>query len=160
VLGSVEEARRGDPRDIAWILQVGRHRTDAPDALAQVPRMEPALRRRWHLAFCGKVEEARRMTASLRERDLSWVRPRWNVEGLVLASEGRLSDAADTYRRLRDDCRRMGSSGVSALQYLLAEALLAAGRPSEAAAVEPLSLEEFGRMAFGERRFLAIHAAN
>jgi len=135
LLGSVDEARRGNPRWLASIHEIGRSRLEAPEAVAQARRIKLGVMRRAFLDSYGRVEEAEGVLLEPGER----IEIEETVHrAFVDAHRGRKSEAVEGFRAYRTAMERdypvLAAFGAN---YLLAEALLAAGRPAEAVEVWP-----------------------
>ncbi len=127
------------PGMLAAILNIGFPRHEAPKAIEHARRItHPQYRRNW-LAFLGAWEEAEAIDRSLESKGFRIVDDVYRYYGLV--RDGRLAEAVDLARRLGDEAHR-GNAATSlfGIALLEAEALLAAGRTAEAAAVWPAPL--------------------
>jgi hypothetical protein len=135
LLRSVDEARRGDIRWNAYIHEIGRNRLEAPEALAQARRIKLGVMRRAFLDWYGRVEEAEGVLLEPGERiEIEETYHRAFVE----AHRGRKAEAVEGFRAYRQAMDRdYPLQGALGANYLLAEALLASGRPAEAAGVWP-----------------------
>jgi tetratricopeptide (TPR) repeat protein len=141
LVATVEEVRRGGSGLHALVLELGRSRLDAPDALALARRVEPLEPRRYMLAFYGAVEEAERFSASLPPGSRDGIIDHF-YRSFVLAQQGRHGEAAEARRLMQEDAWRRGAVQMQfEIAYLLAEALLDAGRTAEAAASWPPSAQ-------------------
>jgi tetratricopeptide (TPR) repeat protein len=133
---SVEEARRGNPLELLFIFDIGRSRTDAPEALAVAYRLKSGWVRRANLAFYGDMEGAERASASLAGGE-GYALADTGYRPYLLAHQGRLAEAVEAFRANRDAEEKSGEyQNLYNNAYLIAEALLAAGRPAEALEVE------------------------
>ncbi len=133
---SVEEARRGNPHELLFVFDIGRSRTDAPEALAASYRLTNGWMRRANLAFYGDIEGAERASASLAGGE-SFALADIAYRPYLIAHEGRFAEAVEAFRANRDAEERRGEyQNLYNNAYLIAEALLAAGRPAEALEVQ------------------------
>jgi hypothetical protein len=135
---SVEEARRGHHFELSYLHEIGRPRLDAPEAFAQALRDKRRVFRAGNLAYFGKIDEAERVSATLEIGERSGLAEKF-YQTLVLVGRGRHAEALEGLQLFRDFAERnpVNSGDYFLPSYLLAETLLAAGRPEEADAIRP-----------------------
>jgi hypothetical protein len=127
------------PQWLSGILQVGRPRSDAPEALEAARRIPNPQIRRNYLTWLGATEEADRITSSLEGKGYEVVEK--TNRAMRLMNHGQPAEAAEVIAEVREEVNRRNYRGSwFALARAHAEALLAAGRPREAAEVWPATL--------------------
>jgi len=138
------EARPGfagsvSPEWLAKIHQVGHPRTNSPEALEAARRIPNPQFRRNFLTWLGATDEAERITASLEGKGFEVVEK--VNRAIFLVNRGRPAEAAEIVAGVREEVHRRNYPGsLFGLALLQAEALLAAGRPAEAAGIWPAML--------------------
>ncbi|HEX9186121.1 MAG TPA: tetratricopeptide repeat protein, partial [Vicinamibacteria bacterium] len=127
------------PEWVAGILQVGRPRTEAKEALEAARRIPNPQFRRNFLTWLGAGEEADRITASLDGRGYEGAEK--VNRAMRLLNRGQPAEAAEVVAAVRKEVHRRNSpDSWFGLARVHAEALLAAGRAREAAEVWPATL--------------------
>lgn len=136
VLGPVPGEWRGDPTELTRLLAVGIPMPDAAESRAMARRIPNQLLRRYVLTIYGGADEADALSAGLPTSERFEFAERL-YEPLRLAKQGRYGEAAEAQRRARDQALvDEGEKSAYWMACFLAELLLAAGRPEEAASVQ------------------------
>ena len=121
------------------IHQVGHPRTNSPEALEAARRVPNPQFRRNALTWLGATDEAERITSSLDGKGVEVVEK--VNRAIFLVNRGRPAEAAEIMAGVQDEVHRRNYPGsLFGLALLQAEALLAAGRPAEAAGIWPATL--------------------
>ncbi len=135
---SLGEPRPWAPGRLTFMLLVGHSRADAHLALEQARMIPNPVSRRNFLSALGATGEAERIDAALRDKRAYWAEAEAFYRATRAAGEGRYGEAADLMQDVHAKIRQQNRPGELFTQVsLLAEWLLAAGRPEEAAQVWP-----------------------
>ena len=126
-----------NPGFVVKILSIGHPRSNNPRALEAARRLPNPQFRRNHLTWLGAMDEAEQITASLDGKGFEIVEQ--VNHAIALYHRGNPAKAAEVIGAVRAETFRMNYVGdLYGMAYLHAEALLAAGRPEEAAAIWPV----------------------